>query len=292
MATKSNENKVLEIIHEASRVGSKRIRNVRGLYYTDHDIVSTSREILEKFIRELHRVATYVKILCQILDIGYEYGFVSLSSSKRDGEDNLSEADRREAVLLKQNEALSLQADIAAWETMKTIDSLFGPFNGKEIEFHRNALKNDVGNFQNPFQKQLIHDLFYKYFGDTEVIHHVKEPSVDYIKMMLSARKLLEDSKMVIMPYVISGKVEKLVPRKTINKKEEKEMMANPLYPLLEQKYGNNKKVMEQILSMFATVISSTFRIIDYRNPSLHGKMFDTNPAIVMHELLVTALLF
>ena len=110
--------------------------------------------------------------------------------------------------------------------------------------------------------------------------------------MMLSARKLLEDSKMVIMPYVISGKVEKLVPRKTINKKEEKEMMANPLYPLLEQKYGNNKKVMEQILSMFATVISSTFRIIDYRNPSLHGKMFDTNPAIVMHELLVTALLF
>ena len=29
----------------------------------DDDIVSTSRERLEKFIRELHRVTTYVKIL-------------------------------------------------------------------------------------------------------------------------------------------------------------------------------------------------------------------------------------
>ena len=269
----------------------------------DYDIVSTSREKLEKFIRELHSVANYVKNLlnftsvnkntsCQILDIGYEYGFVSLSSSKRDGEDNLSETDRREAALLKQNEALALQASVSAEETMKVIDSLFGPFDDKEIEYHRNKLKNDVGSYQNPFQKQLIHDLFYKYFGDVEVIHHVKEPAVDYIKLMLAARKILEQSKMVIMPYVISGKIEKLVPRKTINKKEEKEMVANPLYPLLVKKYGGNKKVMDQILSIFATVISSNFRIIDYRDPSLDGKRFDTNSTILMNELIIFTLLF
>ena len=35
----------------------------------DEDIVSTSGEIPEKFIRELHRLATCVKIKCQILDI-------------------------------------------------------------------------------------------------------------------------------------------------------------------------------------------------------------------------------
>jgi hypothetical protein len=29
----------------------------------DEDIVSTSREILEKFIRELHRLTTYVKMM-------------------------------------------------------------------------------------------------------------------------------------------------------------------------------------------------------------------------------------
>ena len=32
------------------------------LYIIDSDIVSSSREILEKFIRELHRLTTYVKI--------------------------------------------------------------------------------------------------------------------------------------------------------------------------------------------------------------------------------------
>ena len=33
------------------------------IYYIDFDIVSTSREILEKFIRELHELTTHVKIL-------------------------------------------------------------------------------------------------------------------------------------------------------------------------------------------------------------------------------------
>ena len=32
-------------------------------YNKDNDIVSTSREILEKFIRELHELTTHVKIL-------------------------------------------------------------------------------------------------------------------------------------------------------------------------------------------------------------------------------------
>jgi len=35
----------------------------------DNDIVSTSRENLEKFIRELHRLATYVKIPGDMLSV-------------------------------------------------------------------------------------------------------------------------------------------------------------------------------------------------------------------------------
>ena len=36
---------------------------MEGILIKDEDIVSTSREILEKFIRELHRLTTYVKKL-------------------------------------------------------------------------------------------------------------------------------------------------------------------------------------------------------------------------------------
>ena len=43
----------------------------------DKDIVSTSREILEKFIRELHRLTTYVKVLKTLTMMWYdEYAFL------------------------------------------------------------------------------------------------------------------------------------------------------------------------------------------------------------------------
>ena len=55
----------------------------RYLINLDSDIVSTLRERLRKFIRELQYVTNTVKIL-----ISYEYPFVKLSSSKRDVDQN------------------------------------------------------------------------------------------------------------------------------------------------------------------------------------------------------------
>ena len=60
----------------------------------DSDIVSASREILEKFIRELHGLTTHVKITnrqalhFKIIDIPYELAFSKLSASKRDSDQN------------------------------------------------------------------------------------------------------------------------------------------------------------------------------------------------------------
>ena len=63
----------------------------------DDDIVSTCRERLQKFIRELQYVTNTVKIL-----ISYEYPFVKLSSSKRDVDQN-SELDKYESRLTKKD---------------------------------------------------------------------------------------------------------------------------------------------------------------------------------------------
>jgi hypothetical protein len=46
------------------------------------------------------------------------------------------------------------------------------------------------------------------------------------------------------------------------------------------------------ILSEIATVISSNFRIIDYHNQRIDGKIIDTNPSIVMAEMQKMALLY
>ena len=60
----------------------------------DSDIVSTSREILEKFTRELYGLAIHMKITnrqalhFKIIDIPYELAFSKLSASKRDSDQN------------------------------------------------------------------------------------------------------------------------------------------------------------------------------------------------------------
>lgn len=227
---------------------------------------------------------------CQITDIGYEFGYVSLSSSKRDGDENSSEFDKYESGIVKSSEAIYLQCKVNSAETIKVIESQFGPFSDEEITFYRESLRNSQNNYINNFQKQLIFNLFYKYFGDTEAIYAI-QPSTDYIKLMLAAKKILMNNYMIIMPYVLSGKVEKLVTRKTINKKEEKELLASPYYPHLLEKY-RDERIIKEILSTFATVISSTFRIVDYDNPKLNGKIIDTIPAIVLEELQLMTLLY
>ena len=229
---------------------------------------------------------------CQVLDIGYEFGFVPLSSSKRDADSDgaSSEFDKYEASILKTNEGLYVHNSVNCEETMNTIITQFGPFDPKEIAFQRDALKNNEGSFINGFQKQLIFNMFYKYFGDVEAIKGIK-PATDYIILMLAAKKILLNQKMIIMPYVISGKVEKLVPRKSINKKEEKDLLSSPYYPMLIDKY-RNEDIIKHILSNFATVISSNFKIIDYNNPAIHGKKIDTISSIVMEELQMMTLLY
>lgn len=227
---------------------------------------------------------------CQITDIGYEYSYVSLSSSKRDGDENSSEFDKYESSIVKNSEAIYLQSKVNSAETIKTIDSLFGPFSDEEIVFYREKLRNSQNNYINNFQKQLIFNIFYKYFGDPQAIYAIKRVSTDYIKLMLAAKKILMNNYMIIMPYVISGKVEKIVTRKTINKREEREMKVSPYYPHLLNKY-RDERIIQQILSTFATVISSTFRIVDFDNPELDGKIIDTIPSIVLEELQLMSLL-
>ena len=255
------------------------ILNIMPKYAFDRNIVALNYTSIQK------------NTSCQILDIGYEFGFVPLSSSKRDADsDNAaSEYDKYEAGILKTSEALAIQNQINCEETMRTIRSQYGPFDPAEIEYQRNCLKNAEGNFINGFQKQLIYNIFYKYFGDTEAIKSI-QPATDYIEMMLAAKKILLSNHMIIMPYVISAKVEKLVPRKTINKKEEKELLSSPYYKFLVDKYRNDK-IINNILGTLATVISSNFRIIDYYNHDIDGKRIDTIPSIVMEELQVMTLL-
>ena len=224
----------------------------------------------------------------QISDIQYEYSYVTLSSSKREGEDNTSDFDRYESNLTKADESIYLQTKFNYEYTMKIIERDWGPYDPKEIEFYKKELVNDHGEMMNGFQRQLIFNLFYKYFGDTISPNAINQD--DYIKLMLSAKKMLLNNNMNFLPYIISGKVNKIVSRKTLNKRELAEMEASQYYPYVVNKY-KNKKIIQQILGTIATIITSSFSIIDYHNKDIHGKDIQIESRFVIEETLIYVLL-
>jgi hypothetical protein len=95
---------------------------------------------------------------------------------------------------------------------------------------------------------------------------------------------------MIVLPYIISGKVEKVVGRKSVNKKELVKLESSPYYDMIMKKY-RNEKIVKNILSMIATIISSDFSIIDYYNHEIDGRHIDTVPDIIIEEVLMYTLL-
>ena len=171
---------------------------------------------------------------------------------------------------------------------MEKIEQQWGPFDPEEIEFFKKELRNENGEIINGFQKQLIFNLFFKYFGDTASINAINV--LDYIKLMLVARKMLRNNMMVYLPYIVSAKVEKVVARKTLNKKELFKMQSSQYYELVRDKYKNDK-ILKQVLSTIATIITSTFHIIDFHDKELNGQIIKIESDIIIEEALLYILL-
>jgi hypothetical protein len=173
-------------------------------------------------------------------------------------------------------------------ETMSRIDTIYGPFDEWELSFYRDRLKKNNGIIINSFQKQMIFNMFYKEFLDTESAYAIN--ANDYVKLMLAAKRILTQNQMIILPYIVSGKVEKLIGRKSVNKKEMQRLQASSYYPQIVEKYHNDK-IVKNILSMIATIISSDFTIIDYHNRNIDGQRINTVPDIIIEEILAYTLL-
>ena len=292
-------NKLYETAHtnvsksEQSNIGIWAKQDIRGRNVTTHSIMSIENIILNimpKYVFSENIISmNYSSIInntsYQIVDIEFEYSYIPLSSSKRD-EDNVSEFDKFEASLVKQNEARFIAIKANKEYTMRNIDQVWGPFKQEEIDFYINALGEE--DWLNAFQYQLIFLLFYKWFGDDESIRAINK--TDYIKLMITAKRILRLENMLLLPYIISGKVEKLNGRKSVNKKESLRLQASENYNLVMEKY-RDPKLFKIILGLIATIISSEFRIIDYEDSKIHNQPINVIPDIIIDEFLEFVLL-
>lgn len=263
---------------------------IRGRNSTTHSMETLENIILQiipkyaynKNIIHFNYNAINRDIKFRVTDVPYEFEFVVLSSSKRD-DDNNSECDKYEAHAVKINEASMIQTKVNCSTSMKRIEMKYGPFDEREIMFYYQQLKNSDGKIVNSLQKTLVTYLFAKEFDDTQSAKIVNIRQ--YIILIIAARRLLESYKMFQLPYMIGGKVMRVVTRKNINKKELQKIESSKYYPLIHEKYNNEKIEKDVILSLIAQILSSEFQTIDYYHPENNGLTINVVPDIVSEEV-------
>lgn len=264
---------------------------IRGRNATTHSI-----ETLENIIMQIIPKYTYNKniihfnynainrdIKCRVIEVPYEFGFIVLSSSIRD-EDNNSECDKFEAHAAKINEAIMIQTIVNCQKTMERIRLLYGPFDDEEIKFYYNELLRENGQFVvNSLQRTMITYLFAKEFNDPQSTKIVNIK--DYITLIIAAKRVLRSNHMCQLPFMIGGRVNRVVTRKNINKKELQKIESSPYYPLIHAKYNNEKIEKEIILGLIAQILSSEFQTIDFYNPQYNRLPINIIPDVVSEEV-------
>lgn len=224
----------------------------------------------------------------KVIDAQYEFSLTSVSSSARD-EDNNSEADKFEAHIAKIDEAMVIQTTVNCEQTMKRITALYGPFSEDEINFYLTELSRGGKPIKNQFQVNLISYLFLKEFKDIQSIKLVTYR--DYVILMLAAKKYLISVGQSLLPYIIGGRVEKLVSRKTVNKKILEKIQHSENYPKIIEKYQNRKIYEDIIFKIISQILASDFRNIDYYHSEMNGIRITSIPEKISEEVLQYVLL-
>ena len=264
-------------------------QDIRGKSEITHSIESVENIVLnimpkytyDKNIISFNYTSIRKNIHFQVTGNQYEYDFLSLSSSNRDADCN-SAFDKYESYATKTDNGLYLANKVSSENTMKRIELLYGPFSQEEIEYYITNLTDSNGNVINQFQKTLVFNLFYKFFGDTEAINNINK--LDYIKLVIAASRLLKANNLVVMPYIISSKIVKLSNKKTINKKEQARLEASANFQKIREKY-KSEKIEAYILELIATIVASKFKIIDFYDKPIDGAVVELAPDLIYDEI-------
>lgn len=167
---------------------------------------------------------------------------------------------------------------------MNQIKLMYGPFDQDEIDFYKARLSDGNKCTINSFQRDLIFNLFFKFFGDVMALNSINLD--DYVTLIIAAKRILEASGMVLLPYIVSSKVIRLASRKNINKKELTKLEMSPLWAQIKDKY-RNEKIEKHILSIIAVILSSEFEIIDPEDMELNGQKIGVVSELICEEVLM-----
>lgn len=260
------------------------IRGINGTTHSYDSIVNIILNIMPKYVFSDNTVSFNCSAIrnsttFKITGISYEFSFTKLSSSNRDS-DCQSDFDKYESYLIRQDESLFLQNSVNAEQTLLMIEERFGPFKQKDIDYYIARLEEGDSSPFNKFQKEMIFNLFAKYFGDPKSIKSIN--LIGYVKLMMAAKKMLTLAGMAVLPYVISSKVMKMPNKKAISKKYTNMIEADQLWREIEIIYNGDERIKEDIMNKIGVAISSEYKIIAPDEPEFDGHTIDYNCALLI----------
>lgn len=214
-----------------------------------------------------------------VTDNQYEYEYVKVGGNLKN---NANEFDKFEIYVTNTSEA-TLIYSMANSEYV--IDFLSNKYNieNRLINHYYKELTENGNNMINPFQEKLIFSLFYKYYGECWSIKNSN--SIDYIRLMLIAREMLRYEKLFLLAEVISSKIVSMSSRKDLNKKEKLMLESSEVYHNVLNKYNYDERIVTDIRSIIATVITSEFQIIDPDSDN-YGKILTIIPEVIIYQIL------
>lgn len=273
-------------------------QDIRGINPTTHALDSIDTiiiNIMPKYSYDpdknpvmLNLASIKQSIKYKVTNIGYQYDYIELSSSNGDGESNNSDLDKYESYLIKMDESLYIQNNVNYKDSMKKLEETYGVIPQNIINEYIIRLSYDGREVINSFQKEIIMYMFYKYFGDTVSTNLISLE--EYIKLMIYARRILEQQEMVLLPMIMAGRCEKFNYKKNLNAKDKVSMERSSVYQQLKSKYLNTDKILKTVESIIATILSSKFTII---NPGdqYDGYEIPINSHLLIEEVLNWALM-
>ncbi len=244
--------------------------------------------IINKYVYDknvvFYNYASIKNIISHIRKTKSKFNYMPITNKK--DADGLSDFDKIEINNSKFDESAVIIGNINIHQSIDKLCEKFGidEFDEDELLFYQDNI------FVRPFQRELIFQVFAKYFGSVRDMYSIR--LIDFCKLVVILKIMLYRKGFRYMQHILTGKVIETVNRRPLNKKQITKLQASSRYEsVFKEKFSfsidilNNGNIFHNYLN---TIINSRIQLLDYEMYEYNGKelTISNEPDLIMDEYL------
>lgn len=212
----------------------------------------------------------------------YPLNFKPINLTEPSSDNNVSDFDKMSVNTARINEAEMVINRVNIKRTIRSVIKKFDiTLSKEELLFYSKEFKI------NKLQKNLLFLFFAKYFGSAEALYYCNLQ--EYITLLVIMKKILQKNNFVYLDKIMTGKIEEVTEKKSLNKKNYSKIIESEKYNnIINEKYPDaffNIMDSNIILKFVATILNNTFIIHEYQGEH-NGEELNVQQDVVSEELL------